>query len=180
MSPHWVKVSPPLLLPPSRIARLERYHARLISYQRRSRHDEPVPTRRSVRNRRRRGNRPRLGTLRTFHRFHDDPPQQLQHGSGVRKRYRQERRGDYLGGTVQVIPHVPTKSNDASTKARRVTMWRLSKSAVRSATSNRCRFGSHPPDAKPVGTQQHPVRPLELRSYIAAAGEIKPSRPSTP
>ena len=53
-----------------------------------------------------------------------------------------ERRGDYLGGTVQVIPHITDeiKRRLLNRSSDLVTMLPSSKSAVRSATSNRCRF----------------------------------------
>ena len=48
-----------------------------------------------------------LGPLRTFYSYQDDPAQQLHHGARVYENVlRKERRGDYLGGTVQVIPHI--------------------------------------------------------------------------
>lgn len=92
-----------------------------------------------------------------------------------------ERRGDYLGGTVQVIPHITDEIKRRSTKARQVTMWRLSKLAARSATSNRCRFWK--PSARmrsQLGRNNTLFAHLSYVPYIAAAGEIKPSRPSTP
>ena len=52
-----------------------------------------------------------------------------------------ERRGDYLGKTVQVIPHVTNEIKAAAKKVApgrgRCPSWR---SAARWATSNRCRF----------------------------------------
>ena len=52
-----------------------------------------------------------------------------------------ERRGDYLGGTVQVIPHITNEIKErigrvAATGAR---TWSSSRSAAPSATSSRCR-----------------------------------------
>ena len=51
-----------------------------------------------------------------------------------------ERRGDYLGKTVQVIPHVTNEIKAACARCPRMWMWSLSKSAARWATSSRCRF----------------------------------------
>ena len=52
-----------------------------------------------------------------------------------------ERRGDYLGKTVQVIPHITDEIKAAMQQGRRRTwMSRSSRSAARSATSSRCRF----------------------------------------
>ena len=52
-----------------------------------------------------------------------------------------ERRGDYLGGTVQVIPHI---TNEIKERIQRLTRdggptWSSSRSAGRSATSRACR-----------------------------------------
>jgi CTP synthase len=56
-----------------------------------------------------------------------------------------ERRGDYLGKTVQVIPTSPTKSRNTSSAApvlarRTKSTSRSWRSAAPSATSNRCPF----------------------------------------
>ena len=54
---------------------------------------------------------------------------------------RKERRGDYLGKTVQVIPHITDEIKQrirASPRRRTPTSW-SSRSAARSATSSRCR-----------------------------------------
>jgi len=51
-----------------------------------------------------------------------------------------ERRGDYLGGTVQVIPTSPTRSRTASRGWPTGWMSSSLKSAARSATSRVCRF----------------------------------------
>ena len=51
-----------------------------------------------------------------------------------------ERRGDYLGKTVQVIPHVTNEIQEFIKRGAGATrsMWRSSRSAAPSATSNRC------------------------------------------
>jgi hypothetical protein len=51
---------------------------------------------------------------------------------------KKERRGEYLGKTVQVIPTSPTRSRPTSSVAPKVPTWRSSKSAAPSATSSRC------------------------------------------
>ena len=57
---------------------------------------------------------------------------------------RKERRGDYLGGTVQVIPHITDEIKSwilAGARGDRLRpKWPSSRSAARSATSSRCRF----------------------------------------
>ena len=76
-------------------------------HQRRPRHDVALPARRGVRHRGRRGDRPRPRPLRALHRREHlarrrtSPPARSTTRSSAR-----ERRGDYLGGTVQVVPHI--------------------------------------------------------------------------
>jgi CTP synthase len=48
-----------------------------------------------------------------------------------------ERRGEYLGKTVQVIPHITDESSDFRAPPVQTSAW--SRSAARSATSSRCR-----------------------------------------
>src|SRR6186713_2155660 len=50
---------------------------------------------------------------------------------------KKERRGDYLGGTVQVIPHITDEIKLTSSAAPATPMWRSSRSAARWATSSR-------------------------------------------
>ncbi len=100
---------------PARRPRLHGHAAEVRPvHQRRPGHDEPVPARRGLRHRRRRRDRPRPGPLRALH----------EHGRrrGTRnwttgKIYQtviqKERRGDYLGRTVQVIPHITNEIKDA-------------------------------------------------------------------
>ena len=75
-------------------------------HQRRPGHDEPVPARRGLRHRRRRRDRPGPGPLRALH----EHGHHAQHNWTTGKIYlsviQKERRGDYLGRTVQVIPHI--------------------------------------------------------------------------
>lgn len=51
-----------------------------------------------------------------------------------------ERRGEYLGGTVQVIPHITNeiKSVYSALDVKRVRMWLLRKLAEQWATSRAC------------------------------------------
>jgi CTP synthase len=51
---------------------------------------------------------------------------------------KKERRGEYLGKTVQVIPHITDEIKTKSRPAPKVPTWPSSKSAARSATSSRC------------------------------------------
>ena len=74
--------------------------------QRRSRHDVAVPARRGVRHRRRRRDRSRSRPLRALHRRPATRTDNITTGRIYQDILAKERRGDYLGATIQVIPHV--------------------------------------------------------------------------
>ncbi len=74
--------------------------------QRRSGHHEPLSAWRGLCHRRRRRDRSRSRPLRALHRRRLAPLGQRHHRAHLFQRDRKERRGDYLGATVQVIPHV--------------------------------------------------------------------------
>jgi CTP synthase len=86
---------------------------------------------------------------------------------------RRERRGDYLGGTVQVIPHITDE----------IKAWILSGAGdaevavvevgVPSATSNRCRSWKRSGRWASPGRDNDCYIHLTLLPYIAAAGEMK-------
>ena len=82
-------------------------------HQRRPGHDEPLPARRGVRHRRRRGDRPRSRPLRALRRrpahaaSRTRPPARSTSTCSAK-----ERRGAYLGQTVQVIPHITDEIKD--------------------------------------------------------------------
>ena len=59
---------------------------------------------------------------------------------------RKERRGDYLGATIQVIPHITNEIKIVSSVAVKVMTWCWWKSAGLSVISNHCRSGSYPSD----------------------------------
>ena len=89
------------------LARTLRRPAKVRSlHQRRSRHDVAVPARRGLRHRRRRRDRPRSRALRALHRLQTSPASNVTAGDIYDTVIRRERRGDYLGGTVQVVPHI--------------------------------------------------------------------------
>ena len=82
-------------------------------HQRRPGHDEPVPARRGLRDRRRRGDRPRPGALRAVHQPDTTRSNNWTTGKIYLSVIQKERRGDYLGRTVQVIPHITNEIKDA-------------------------------------------------------------------
>ena len=86
-----------------------------------------------------------------------------------------ERRGDYLGATVQVIPHITDeikRSHQARRRRRRRAAW--SRSAARWATSSRCRSSRRSASCGvEMGHDNVLYMHLTLVPYIATAGEIK-------
>ena len=58
------------------------------------------------------GDRSRSGALRAFHPHHDGRNNNFTTGQIYDNVIRKERRGDYLGGTVQVIPHITNEIKD--------------------------------------------------------------------
>ena len=84
--------------------------------ERRSGHDEPVPARRGLRHRGRRRDRPRHRPLRALHRREPlaerEPHGRRDLGLGAPR----ERKGEFLGATVQVIPHI---TNEIKARIRR-------------------------------------------------------------
>ena len=75
-------------------------------HQRRPGHDEPVPARRGVRHRGRRRDRLDLGHYERFTDVNTTRASNATAGAIYDTVISRERRGDFLGGTVQVIPHI--------------------------------------------------------------------------
>ena len=100
---------------------LKRLHPQARSvHQRGSGHDEPVPARRGLRHRRRRRDRPRPRPLRALHRR--EPVAAVSNvttGRIYQAVIAKERRGDYLGGTVQVIPHITNEIKERIARVAR-------------------------------------------------------------
>ena len=90
---------------------------------------------------------------------------------------RRERRGDYLGGTVQVVPHITDEIKHRITPDRRDVATSTSsspRSAARSATSSRCRSwrrSASSPSTSAGATCM--FIHLTLVPYIGHAGELK-------
>ena len=86
-----------------------------------------------------------------------------------------ERRGDYLGGTVQVIPHITDEIKQAiSPGGRRRWTWPSSRSAAPWATSRAC--PSSRPSASSRATWARTTSVyihLTLVPFIKTAGEVK-------
>ena len=88
---------------------------------------------------------------------------------------RKERRGDYLGGTVQVIPHITDEIKSWIAARRRATpRSRSSRSAARSATSSRCRSSRRSARwASSSAATTSATSTSRSCPYIPAAGEMK-------
>jgi CTP synthase len=87
---------------------------------------------------------------------------------------KKERRGEYLGKTVQVIPHITDEIKPASSAAPRAPTWPSSRSAARWATSNPC--PSWRPSARWASRKARQGTcfiHLTLLPYIPTAGELK-------
>ena len=144
--------------------------------QRRSRHDEPLSARRGVRHRRRRGDRSRPRPLRALHRRAGaasrttSPP-----GRIYQDILAKERRGDYLGGTVQVIPHVTDAIKEFVAVRQRGHRLR----AGRDRRHGRRHRGPAVLRGDPPARQRAAARRtsifihLTLMPYIPSAGELK-------
>jgi CTP synthase len=86
---------------------------------------------------------------------------------------RKERRGDYLGATVQVIPHITDEIKRCIDEAPEATTSAWSRSAAPSATSSRCRSSRRSARSARARPDKRLFMHLTLVPYIAAAGEIK-------
>ena len=86
-----------------------------------------------------------------------------------------ERRGDYLGGTVQVIPHVTDAIKEfVAVGQRRTSTSCWSRSAARSATSRACRSSRRSASsATSCRAAQSVFIHLTLLPFIPSAGELK-------
>jgi CTP synthase len=86
-----------------------------------------------------------------------------------------ERRGDYLGKTVQVIPHVTNEIQEFVKRGAATSTWPSSRSAARWATSSRLPFleAVRQMSLKLGPTQQRAFVHLTYVPWIAAAGELK-------
>jgi len=119
--------------------------------------------------------------LRALHPRKAHPRQQPHHRRIYEQIITKERRGDYLGKTVQVIPHVTTRSKNAHAQGRR----RL-RSCHRRDRRHRRRHRisslprSHSPDAPGSRRENTCFVHVTLIPWIAAAQELKTKPPNTP
>ena len=88
---------------------------------------------------------------------------------------RKERKGDYLGATVQVIPHITNEIKARIRRGARPTTSTSSspRSAARSATSSPCRSSRPSVSSAEVGHENVLYIHVTLVPYIEAAGELK-------
>jgi CTP synthase len=84
-------------------------------------HDEPLPARRSLRAGRRQRDRPRPGPLRAVHHSPLTRDSNYTTGQIYLSVIEKERRGEFLGKTVQVIPHITNEIKIVIQQAGRTT-----------------------------------------------------------
>ena len=146
-------------------------------HQRGPGHDEPVPARRGVRHRRRRRDGPRPRPLRAVHRREPDPRTNVTTGQIYSAVIAKERRGDYLGGTVQVIPHITNEIKERITRvAARRRCGRRDRRGRRHGRRHRDRCRSSRPSARCArtsGAQNVLYVHVTLLPALGAAGELK-------
>ena len=160
---------------PARGPRLQGHAAEVRSlHQRRSGHDEPVPARRGLRHRRRRGDGPRSRPLRALHQQVTTSNSNWTTGKIYQSVIQKERRGDYLGRTVQVIPHITDEIKDAIRGGSPTSTSCSSRSAARSATSKACRSSKRSASSARTSAATTALYiHLTLVPFIGAAGELK-------
>ena len=87
-----------------------------------------------------------------------------------------ERRGDYLGATVQVIPHITDEIKRSISSAPAIPTSAWWKSAARSATSNRCR--SSKPSASSASSSAATTACSCISRWCPSSAARARSRPS--
>ena len=75
-----------------------------------------------------------------------------------------ERRGDYLGRTVQVIPHITNEIKEACARSRTTWTSCSSRSAERLATSRACRSSKRSASSGRSRPREHALHPLDARA----------------
>jgi CTP synthase len=86
---------------------------------------------------------------------------------------RKERRGDYLGGTVQVIPHITDEIKSWITAGAGDPRSRSSKWAAPSATSSPCHSSKRSGRWASRSAARCLLHPSHAVPFIATAGEMK-------
>ena len=93
----------------------------------------------------------------------------------------QERRGDYLGGTIQVIPHVTNeiKRPHRQRRSRNQRRRRPGRDRRHGRRHRRSPLpGSHSPDAQGCGAWQHALRPCHMAAPIWERGKELKTKPT--
>ncbi len=125
-------------------------------------HDEPVPARRSLRDRRRRGDRSGPGPLRAFHALPADAEQQPDQRAHLRADYR-PRAARRLSGQDGAGDSARDQRDQGRLEEGVGRRGRGDRRDRRHGGRHRIAAvpGSHPPDAPRGGTRQLPVRPRD-------------------
>jgi CTP synthase len=114
-----------------------------------------------------------LGHYERFTTATHDARQQLHHRAHLRVGHQKERRGEYLGGTVQVIPHI---TDEIKRALREATEGRRRRDHRDRRHRRRHRVAALPrgdPAAPLEVARERLFVHLTLVPYIAAAGELK-------
>ncbi len=93
-----------------------------------------------------------------------------------------ERRGEYLGDTVQVIPHITNEIKDFVYRVgkRPTPMWSSPRSAAPSAISRASPFSRPSVRSPGVGRENSCYIHVTLVPYLRGSTSTRPSPPSTP
>ena len=128
---------------------------------------------------RRRGNRLGFGDIMTIYEREISQANNWTSGRIYLSVIEKERRGDYLGKTIQVIPHITDEIKMAVRRCRKIETARVSSFEIggTSATSKVAVYGRIGKSATKRSRQCDYVH-VTLVPYIAAPGELKPSRRS--
>jgi len=114
------------------------------------------------------------GALRALHLGHPGPGAQFHLGPHLSQRHHQERRGDYLGGTVQVIPpHHRRKSSRPSWPWPPRRMWPSSRIGGTVGDIESLPFMEPSASSRGPGQKKTSVTSPDPGAFIKSAGEVK-------
>jgi CTP synthase len=142
--------------------------------QRRSGHDEPLRARRGVRDGRRGGDGPRPRHYERFTGVAARRTDSVSSGRIYSNVLEKERRGDYLGKTIQVIPHVTNEIKDFLAVGEDEVDFSFARSAARWATSRGCRSSRRSASSRRTGPRQQCIfMHLTLLPFVAGLGRAQ-------
>jgi CTP synthase len=116
---------------------------------------------------------PRSRPLRALHRRSATKGDNITTGRIYQEIIAKERRGDYLGATMQVIPHVTNAIKEVRAEGTTASISCWSRSAARSATSRACRSSRRSASSATNCRAAKPLCPPDAAALHPAAGELK-------